>query len=202
MVSSRALLKKRYRITINFLSAIVLRCWNPVEFIQKIIISTMALKAHFTLLAFIMSTAYTSLHPSSSVRTSQISLSVRTSQRLVCNSQKSTLLWYLWVCTSERSMHTSHLSLSPSKLKDHRAPLKYWCALLKTSTAHFFSIALRTSDISAALFWRNTLSSHFREKLSGLTLFAMGGTSCTRQILLFVVGASGILRKWNFQRTP
>ena len=29
-----------------------------------------------------------------------------------------------------------------------------------------------------------------------------GDTLCPQQILLFVVGASGILKKWNFQRTP
>ena len=106
------------------------------------------------------------------------------------------------MCISERSVHTSHLSLSPYKLKDQCALLKYWCALLKTSTVRFFSIVLRTSDICAALLWSNTFPFHFRKKLSGLTLFAMEGTLCTRQILLFVVGASGILRKWNFQRTP
>ena len=170
----------------------------------------MALKAHFALLAFIVCTAYTSLRHSWTsvrtsqrpVRTSQILLSVPTSQRSVRNSQKSTLLWYLSVCTFERSVHTSHLSLSPSKLKDKCALLKYWCALLKTSITHFFSITLRTSDVSAAIFWCNTLRTHFRKTLSGLTLFAMGGTLCTWQILLLVVGASGILRKWHFQRTP
>ena len=39
-----------------------------------------------------------------------------------------------------------------------------------------------------------------------LTVFAMEGggmgTLCPRQILLFVVGASGILRNRNFQRIP
>ena len=142
----------------------------------------MALKAHFALLAFIVCTAYTSLRPSwiwvhtsqRPVCSSQISLSVRTSQRSVCNSQKSTLLWYQSVCTSERSVHTSDLSLSPSKLKDQCALLKYWCALLKTSTAHFFSMALRTCDVSTAPFWSTTLRTHLREKLSGLTLFATG----------------------------
>ena len=132
---------------------------------------TMALKAQLALLVFIVCTAYTSRCLSWTsmrtsqrpVRTSQILLSVRTSQRSVCNSQKSTLLWYLSVCNSNRSVHTSHLSLRPSKLKDQCAPPKYWCALLKTSTAHFFNIALHTSDISAPLFWSNTLLTHFRK---------------------------------------
>ena len=42
----------------------------------------------------------------------------------------------------------------------------------------------------------------FLIKFQVLTLFAMGDTLCLRQILLFVVGASGILRKRNFQRIP
>ena len=112
-------------------------------------ILTMALKAHFALLAFIVCTACTSLGSSwTSVGTSQrpvhtSPLSARTSQKLGYNYQNSTLLWYLSVCASERSVHNSDLSLSSSKLKDQSALLRYWCALLKTSTAHFFSIALR-----------------------------------------------------------
>ena len=127
------------------------------------------------------------------MRTSQISLSIRTSQMLVRHSQKSTLLLYLPVCTSERSVHISDLSLSPSKLEDHQF------ALLKTSTEQFFSIALHTSDISTALFWSTTLRTHFREKLkiNGINPIHYGGRRrgggrggsilCVPQILLFVV---------------
>ena len=85
---------------------------------------TMVLKAHIALLAFIMCTSYTSLSPSSiSVHTSlspahasQIPLTVQISQRSVC---------------------TSHLSLSPSK--NHCSLFKYWCTVLKTSIAQVFS---------------------------------------------------------------
>ena len=131
-----------------------------------------------------MCTSYTSLRPSwtlCALHEDQYTLlKCRCrSQRSLCNSQKSKFRWYLSVRTSERSMHTSHLSLSPSKTKDQWVLLKWWCALLKTSTAHFFSIALRTSDISTALFWSAILRTHFRKKLLGLTLFAMG-THCAR----------------------
>ena len=68
-------------------------------------------------------------------RTSQILLSVSTSQGSVCNSQKSTLLWYQLILTS-------HLLLSPCKIK-------YQCALL--------TFLVCTSEISTALFWRTTL---------------------------------------------
>ena len=144
------------------------------------------------------------------MRTSQISLSIRTSQMLVRHSQKSTLLLYLPVCTSERSVHISDLSLSPSKLEDHQF------ALLKTSTEQFFSIALHTSDISTALFWSTTLRTHFREKLKinginpihygGRRRGGRGGEHIVRAADSFVccgvVGVPGILRKWNFQRIP
>ena len=92
----------------------------------------MALKAHFAVLAFIVCTSHTSLwssrisvHTSQRpVRPSQIPLSVRTSQRPVC---------------------TSHLLASPCKIK-------YRCALLKYSTAHFLTNALSTSEIPTAHF--------------------------------------------------
>ena len=101
-------------------------------------------------------TSYTSLPPSCRsvhtsqrpVRTSQIQLSVRTSHRSVCNSQTSTLLRYQFVRTSQRSACASHLSLSPSEIKNWCALLKYLCAVLNTLTSHFFSIALRTSEVS------------------------------------------------------
>ena len=140
------------------------------------------------------------------MRTSQISLSIRTSQMLVRHSQKSTLLLYLPVCTSERSVHISDLSLSPSKLEDHQF------ALLKTSTEQFFSIALHTSDISTALFWSTALRTHFRKKLkiNGINPIHYGGRRGRGHIVRVadsfvccgVVGVSGILRKWNFQRIP
>ena len=79
------------------------------------------------------------------VRTSQISLSIGISQRSVCNLQKPTLLWYLSVRTFQSSMCTS-------KKKNQCAPLKYWCAVLKISNAHFSSIKLRTSEISTTPF--------------------------------------------------
>ena len=104
----------------------------------------MALKAHFAFLAFIVCTSYTSLRsswlsvhiPQRPVFASQIPLSVRTCQRSVC---------------------TSHWSLSPSKMRYRCALLKYWWAVLKTSTAQFFSIALYTSEISSAHIWSTTL---------------------------------------------
>ena len=94
--------------------------------------STMALKAHIALLAFIMCTSYTLLSPSSiSVHTSlspahasQILLTVQTSQRPVC---------------------TSHLSLSPSKVKYHCTLFKYWYTVLKTSIAQAFSTMALTA---------------------------------------------------------
>ena len=107
-------------------------------------IITMALKARFALLAFIVCTSYTSLrlswssvHTSQrSMRASQIPLSVRTSQRSVC---------------------TSHLSLSSSKIKHLCAFPKHWCAVLKASTAQYFGIALLTSEISFLHIWSTTL---------------------------------------------
>ena len=154
-------------------------------------------------------TAYTSLRPSwTSVRTFQ--RPVRSSQircqyallRGQCAVFKNQHFSDICQCVLLKGQCTLLTSLTSSKLKDQYSPAKYWSSLLKTSTAHFFSIALRTSDISAALFWSTILRTHFRQKLSGLTLCAIGCTSCMRQLLLFVVGASGILRKWNFQRTP
>ena len=125
----------------------------------------MALKTHFALLVFIVCTFYTSLRPSW--------ISVATSQTSVCNSLKSTLLWYLSARTSERSMHTSHLTLYPSKIKDQSALLKYWGPLLKTWTTHVFSIALRTTEISTALFWSTTQRTHFQKKTIGINIYGL-----------------------------
>ena len=99
----------------------------------------MVLKAHFALLAFIVCTSYTSLRPSW--------LSVHTSQRPVRSFQR-----LLSVRTSQRSVCISHLSLSPYNIKYQCALLKYWCTVLKTSTAQFFSIAWRTSENSTTHF--------------------------------------------------
>ena len=99
----------------------------------------MVLKAHFALLAFIVCTSYTSLHPSW--------LSGHTSQRPVRSFQR-----LLSVPTSQRSVCISHLSLSPYNIKYRCVLLTYWCTVLKTSTTQFLCIALRTSENSTAHF--------------------------------------------------
>ena len=100
----------------------------------------MALKAHFALLAFIVCTSFKSLHPSwiskTSARFSNAAVSAHFPKVIKC---------------------ASHLSMSPCKLKYRCALLEYWSAVLKTSVAQLFIMALRTSESSTACFWSTTL---------------------------------------------